>query len=107
MALPNTADVIVFFGYWFDEVTQTGVKANNNQPATVTFDPVPLSGVTSTRTPNLRDLVSQAWVKTRQRVAIVDDTTGYFAVKALSSNDPDLDAYGGRKVTFLGEDPFI
>jgi hypothetical protein len=109
MALPTNADVVVVRGFWIDEVTGQGVKApgTGNNPATITFDPVPLSGAPSTITPNLRDATASAYVKTRQRVAPVDLTTGYFATLLVATDDPDLDAYGGRRVTMLGETPFI
>lgn len=100
MALPTNADVIVVRGYWWDEATGQGVNA------AITFDPVPLSG-SSTVTPNLRDLTASGFVKTRSRVATPDAATGYFAAFMVSSNDPDLDAYAGRRVTFSGEPPFV
>lgn len=99
MALPTNADVVVVRGYWWDETTGTGVNG------TVTFEPVPLSGNTKT-TPNLRDLSASGYIKTRARAASVNPTTGYFATFMVASNDPDLDAYGGRKVTFSGEPSF-
>jgi hypothetical protein len=106
MALPTNADVIVVHGYWLDELTGAGVKQVNGLPATIMFDPVPLLGANAAKTPNLRDLTSNAHLKTRTRVASVDPVTGYYAAQLVASNDPDLDAYSGRKVTFLGEDPF-
>lgn len=107
MAVPTNADVVVVRGFWIDEATGQGVRAANNSAATITFDPVPLGGATPTITPNLRDTAFSSYVKTRQRVAAVDQATGYFAALLVASNDPDLDAYGGRKVTMLGETPFV
>jgi hypothetical protein len=107
VSLPGNADVIVVRGYWIDELTGVGVRQDNGRPATVMFDPVPLLGGSATKTPNLRDLASNTHLKTRTRVASVDSETGYFATLLVASNDPDLDAYGGRRVTLLGEDPFV
>jgi hypothetical protein len=105
--LPTNADVIVVHGYWLDELTGVGVKQTNGHPATITFEPVPMLGADTARTPNLRDLTFNTHLKTRTRVATVDPATGYYATLLVASNDPDLDAYGGRRVTFLGEDPFL
>lgn len=107
MALPTNADIVVAWGYWFDEATGLGVKVFGDQPGTITFDPVSLSDVSTAVTPNVRDLSAHAWIKTRQRVAVVDPDTGYFAVQLVASNDPDLDAYGGRRITFSGEPSFL
>lgn len=107
MSLPSEMDIVVVHGFWLDELTGLGVKQGNNLPSTIMFDPVPLLGSNATKTPNLRDLTSNAYLKTRTRVATVDPQTGYFAALLVASNDPDLDAYGGRRVTLLGEDPFI
>lgn len=98
MALPNNADIVVVWGYWFDEATRAGVAG------TVTFDPVPLNGDTE---PNVRDFTEHGWIKTRPQVAVPDPDSGFFAVQVVASNDPDLDAYGGRRVTFSGETPFV
>lgn len=106
MALPPNADVIVTWGYWLDEATGLGVLVQGD-PATITFDPVLIEPEASTRTPNVRDPAAKSWIKTRQRVATVDPATGYFAVLLVASNDPDLDAYGGREVVFQGEASFV
>jgi hypothetical protein len=105
VSLPGDADVVVVRGYWWDEVTGAGVKASNGNPATVKFDPVSLSGASVT--PNLRDVGSRGHIKTRTKTATVDATTGYFAALLVANDDPDLDAYGGRRVTFQGEPPFV
>lgn len=104
MSLPSNADLVVVRGYWWDEITGAGVRGVGNSDATVTFDPVPFANPNVT--PNLRDVGSRGYIKTRPKVATVDATTGYFAAIVLSSDDPDLDAYAGRQVTFLGEPPF-
>lgn len=104
MALPTNADVVVVRGYWLDEITGEGVRAPNGDPATVKFDPVPLTATTVT--PNLRDPATAGFIKTRQRVATVEPTSGYFAALLVASDDPDLDAYGGRRVTMLNEPSF-
>jgi hypothetical protein len=106
MALPNNADVVVVHGYWLDETSGRGVRQENGRPALITFEPVPLAGQSVTRTPNLRDTTASTFVKTRVRTAAVDSDTGYFAIIVVSSNDPDLDAYAGRKVTMGDEEPF-
>jgi hypothetical protein len=106
VALPGNAEVVVVRGFWWDEATQSGVRQASGQPATVTFTPVPLDGQPVTDTPNLRDLAVSGFLKTRSRIAVVDRATGYFATQLVASNDPDLDAYAGRLVTFLGEPSF-
>jgi hypothetical protein len=106
MALPTNADVVVVRGYWWDEATGKGVTAANGSPAVIKFDPVALLGGPS-GTPNIRDLPSTGHIKLRQRTATVDPVTGYFSTLLVANNDPDLDAYGGRKVTFPGEAPFL
>lgn len=105
MAIPNNASVIVTWGYWVDEITGLGVKTTANAPASVTLDPVTLADSTSS-SPNLRDIDAQAWIKTRRRSATVNATSGYFAVLLVASNDPDLDLYRGRRVTFYNEPAF-
>lgn len=105
MAIPGNASVVVVWGYWVDEVTGLGVKQPNGSPATISFTPVRLDGSVNT-SPNLRDIDAQAWVKTRTRTAAVNAATGYFAALLVANNDPDLDAYAGRRVSFLGEEPF-
>lgn len=109
MPLPSDADVIVVRGFWLDEVTGQGVRTPNSPgPGTVTFTPLALNSLTATqRTPNLRDLTTSGWIKTRSRVATVHTVTGYFATLMVSNNDPDLDAYGGRLVQFVGEEAFV
>lgn len=109
MALPANADVVVVRGFWLDEVTGQGVRLpNSTASATITFTPIPLDALTpGAVTPNLRDLTTSGWIKTRPRVATVHPTTGYFAALMVATNDPDLDAYGGRHVEFAGEDPFV
>lgn len=105
MAIPSNAAVIVTWGYWIDELTGVGMKTTANAPATVTLDPVALDGTISV-SPNLRDINAQAWIKTRRRTATVNATSGYFAALLVASDDPDLDAYPGRRVTFYNEAPF-
>lgn len=105
MAIPANASVIVTWGYWVDEITGLGVKNAANAPASVTLDPITLSDSINP-TPNLRDIDAQAWIKTRRRTATVNATSGYFAVLLVASNDPDLDLYRGRRVTFYNESPF-
>lgn len=97
MALPTDAETIVTWGHWWDEATGQGVDG------TVTFAPVPLAG---SGTPNLRDIASKGWIKTRTQVVDPDAVTGYFAAILVASNDPDLDPYTGRRVTFSGESSF-
>lgn len=106
MSLPGNADVVVVRGYWWDEITGKGVRSKNGtNPASVTFEPVTLANPSAT--PNLRDVSSRGYIKTRSRTATVDSETGYFATLLVANNDPDLDAYAGRRVTFLGEAPFL
>lgn len=105
MPIPSNANVIVTWGFWVDEVTGNGMRTVANAPASVTLDPVALDGSTSTP-PNLRDITAQTYIKTRRRTATVNTTSGYFAVQLVASNDPDLDAYPGRRVTFYNEPPF-
>jgi hypothetical protein len=107
VALPSDADIVAVRGYWWDEITGQGVKGANGQPAVITFDPVQILGVSGSGTPNVRDAPSTGHIKTRRRQAVVDPVTGYFCTLLLSNNDPDLDAYGGRKVSFPGERPFL
>lgn len=105
MPIPNNASVIVTWGYWIDEITGLGVRNAANVAASVTLDPVTLAN-TVTSTPNLRDIDAQAWIKTRRRTATVNTVSGYFAVLLVASNDPDLDLYRGRRVTFYNEPAF-
>jgi hypothetical protein len=105
VGLPGNASVVVTWGYWVDEVTGLGMKTTANAAASVTLDPVALDG-TINDSPNLRDTNAQTWVKTRRRTATVNATSGYFAVQLVASDDPDLDAYAGRRVTFYNEAPF-
>lgn len=88
---------MVLQGYWLDE---------DSLPVdgTIKLDPVPLTGQGAI--PNLKDSTSFSYIQTKSRVATPNPTTGYFAVLALASNDPDVDAYGGRKVTFTGYTPY-
>jgi hypothetical protein len=106
MALPTNADVVVVRGYWWDEATGKGVTSANGSAAVIKFDPVPLLGGGS-GTPNIRDVTTPGHIKLRSRSATVDPVTGYFAALLVANNDPDLDAYGGRKVSFPGETPFL
>lgn len=105
MAIPSNASTVVTWGYWVDEVTGLGVKTTAGTPASVTLDPVTLDNSINT-SPNLRDVDAQAWIKTRRRTATVNATSGYFAAVLVASNDPDLDTYRGRRVSFYNEAPF-
>jgi hypothetical protein len=105
MAIPSNASVVVAWGFWVDEITGLGVKTTAGTPATVTLDPVTLDNTINT-SPNLRDIDAQAWIKTRRRTATVNATSGYFAAVLVASDDPDLDAYRGRRVSFYNEAPF-
>lgn len=99
MAAISDAEQVVIHGYWRDELGG-GVQG------TITLDPVLAPGQTGA-TPNLKDLTGFAHIRTRQKVAVPDSVTGYYAALALASDDPDVSAYGGRRVTFTGYDPYV
>jgi hypothetical protein len=105
VALPSNVGVVVVHGFWLDETTGHGVRRSDGHPATVTFEPVSLTG--DPDTPNVRDSGAHTHIKTRTRVARVDPDTGYYAAILVASDDPDIDPYGGRRVTFSEEDPFV
>jgi hypothetical protein len=96
----SDAEQVVLHGFWFDEEDGGGVDG------TITLDPVKIEGQSGT-TPNLKDPTGYAHIRTRQRIATPDPFTGYYAVLALATNDPDVDAYGGRRVQFSGYDPYV
>jgi hypothetical protein len=106
VALPGNVGVVVVWGYWLDEITGKGVRQAGGYPAEISFEPVSLDTGAAT-TPNVRDTAANTYVKTRTHVATVDPDTGYYATMLVASDDPDLDAYGGRRVVFPGEDPFV
>lgn len=93
MPLPAAADQVVIHGYLLDEVTGLG------DTGTIRSDPVPLTGQNPTR-PLVLDAVAHAHIRTGPRTTVPRNTDGYYAILALSTNDPDLTAYGGRKITF-------
>ena len=75
MSLPANASVVVVRGFWLDETTGQGVRLpNSTASGTVTFTPIPLNVLTpapNAKTPNLRDVATSGWIKTRSRVATV------------------------------------
>jgi hypothetical protein len=74
MTLPGNVDRVRVRGYWY---SQTG--GGSGLP--ITFTPL----VT-----NLLDIAAHAYISTGPLTILPDDTTAYFFVDLIATNDPDL-----------------
>lgn len=91
------ATLVVVRGYWRDADYGSGIDE------TITFTPMPLSG---SRAPNVRDLTEYAWLRTKPVEVTPDPDNGFWAVRLLANNDPDLDGFAGWQVRLGQEEPF-
>lgn len=74
MTLPANVDVVRVRGYWFSQ-------AGGGSGLSLTFTP---------QLPNLLDATEHAWIKLSPKTTTPDNSTAYFFVDLIASNDPDL-----------------